>query len=94
MPDDMPEGYPFKLPTPASTVIARFGFSQKEAAAFYGVRLDTIKKWISGKMEMPDDLLLESYVKLDALSDGLDAPPAGLYLNRSDPEGLRIGRIR
>ena len=72
MPDDMPEGYPFKLPTPASTVIARFGFSQKEAAAFYGVRLDTIKKWISGKMEMPDDLLLESYVKLDALSHLMD----------------------
>ncbi len=64
----MPDDYPFKLPTPASSVIARFGFSQKEAAAFYGVRLDTIKKWMSGRMEMPDDLYLASLVKLDKLS--------------------------
>ncbi len=68
-PIPMPENYPFKLPTPASSVISRFGFSQKEAAAFYGVRLDTIKKWMSGRMEMPDDLYLASLVKLDQLSD-------------------------
>lgn len=69
MPEISIPDYPFKLPNEASTLISRFGFSQKEASVFYGVRLDTIKKWISGKMAMPDDLVLESYNKLARLQD-------------------------
>lgn len=69
MSDNPIDGYPFKLPTEASSLISRFGFSQQEASVFYGVRLDTVKKWLSGKMQMPDELVSESYAKLRTMVD-------------------------
>ena len=48
----------------ASAIFTRFGFSQQEAANCLGVRVDTVKKWMSGKMVMPDDLRSELVTKL------------------------------
>lgn len=42
----------------AAAIINRFGFSRSEAAIFWDVREDTVKKWESGKMEMPTALEL------------------------------------
>lgn len=42
----------------AAAIINRFGFSRSEAATFWDVREDTVKKWESGKMEMPTTLEL------------------------------------
>lgn len=39
--------------TVASAMMARLGFSRKEAALTWGVREDTVQKWSSGKMDMP-----------------------------------------
>jgi hypothetical protein len=47
-----------KKVTMAAAIINRFGFSRSEAATFWDVREDTVKKWESGKMEMPTTLEL------------------------------------
>ena len=64
---ELPADYPFKGPTTASCIIHALGLSQADAAVFFSVRRDTIKKWQSGKMRMPDDLLDKAFRRLDLL---------------------------
>ena len=64
---ELPPDYPFKGPTTASCVIHALGLSQADAAIFFSVRRDTIKKWQSGKMRMPDDLPDKAVERLDLL---------------------------
>lgn len=65
---DLPADYPFKSPTTASCLIQALGLSQADAAAFFSVRRDTIKKWQSGKMNMPDVLIDKGFERLSMLS--------------------------
>lgn len=90
MSDNAMDGYPFKLPNEATSLISRFGFSQKEAAVFYAVRLDTIKKWMGGKMAMPDELVIESYVKLARLQDFAADVAAQYNAYAADVDGEHI----
>lgn len=64
---DLPTNYPFKGPTTASCLIQALGLSQADAAVFFSVRRDTIKKWQSGKMRMPDMLLDKGFERLSLL---------------------------
>lgn len=51
--------------TLAAALFARLGYSRTEAAAYLGVRGDTVKKWVAGKMDMPDQIErdLRNYVR-------------------------------
>ena len=51
--------------TMASAIMKRFGFSRSEAATFWEVREDTVKKWESGKMEMPTTLELTALQQIN-----------------------------
>jgi plasmid maintenance system antidote protein VapI len=39
--------------TMASVILRRFGFTNREAARFWGVREETVAKWVTGETDMP-----------------------------------------
>lgn len=39
--------------------LSRLGLSQAEAAELHGVSIDTIKKWSSGRSQLPDGIWAE-----------------------------------
>ncbi len=51
--------------TLAAALFARLGYSRTEAATYLGVRGDTVKKWVAGKMDMPDQIEtdLRNYIR-------------------------------
>jgi DNA-binding transcriptional regulator YdaS (Cro superfamily) len=62
--------------TTFKTAIAICGFSQSEAADFFGVSLDSVKSWCSGRRSVPDGvwkMLAELYAQIvDVSEDALD----------------------
>ena len=58
----------------ASLLIARCGLSQKEAAAFLSVSIDTVKSWMAGRNRCPDgviDDLSDLYIRIDEAAQAI-----------------------
>ena len=89
---DLPNEYPFKGPTTASCLIQALGLSQTDAAVFFSVRRDTIKKWQSGKMNMPEVLLERGFERLSLLMK-LAAEIAQDYVEHAHNESIYVAYI-
>ena len=86
--------------TTFASVIRLCGLSQREAADFLGVRLDTVTAWSSGRRPVPPgvwDMLADLWRRIEDAADNASADPAisdprALHnLEADDPDGLPGG---
>jgi len=52
--------------TMASVILRRFGFTNREAARFWGVREETVAKWVTGETDMPTTMQLTALEQINA----------------------------
>uniref|UniRef100_UPI0025D24483 hypothetical protein n=1 Tax=Roseinatronobacter sp. TaxID=1945755 RepID=UPI0025D24483 len=52
--------------TMASVILGRFGFTNREAAQFWGVREETVAKWVTGETDMPTTMQLTALEQINA----------------------------
>ena len=52
--------------TMASVILRRFGFTNLEAAQFWGLREETVAKWATGETDMPTTMQLTALEQINA----------------------------
>lgn len=76
------------------------GLSQKEAADYFDVRIDTVKSWSAGRNAVPAgvwDMLAGLWRRIEdaaddaSLTDAIDSPMARLNVDADDADGLPGG---
>jgi len=64
--------------TMASVILRRFGFTNREAAQFWGVREETVAKWATGETDMPTTMQLTALEQI-SIWEGYCRHMAGVY---------------
>jgi hypothetical protein len=80
--------------TPYKLLLDLAGLSQREAAAFHGVRIDTVKSWSVGRNNAPSGALDELAVLIDRQIQAADQAAetvADQAADRGAPETVEIG---
>lgn len=78
------------MTTPASLLIDRCGLSHREAAAFLGVRLDTVNSWSSGRNPTPAGVIDELRGLYARIEDAA-ARTLALRAERGDVDAAELG---
>lgn len=82
------------MTTAYALLLDRCGLSQREAAAFHGVRLDTVKSWSSGRNRAPAGAIEELralYARIERAATEALAQIAALARSHCEPAEIELG---